>query len=78
MKNATNMILNRYPILEKAMKEGGTTIRSYTSEEGVSGRFQNNLLVHKRENEKCFVCNNIIIRDKIGGRSTYYCNKCQK
>lgn len=72
------IIENTKKVLEKAIKEGGTTIRSYTSEEGVSGRFQNNLLVHKRENEKCLVCNNIIIRDKIGGRSTYYCNKCQK
>ena len=72
------IIENTRKVLEKAIKEGGTTIRSYTSEEGISGRFQNNLLVHKRENEKCLVCNTLIKRDKINGRSTYYCSKCQK
>lgn len=77
-KEITSIIENSKKILEKAIKEGGTTIRSYTSEEGVSGNFQNNLLVHKRENEKCPNCSSIIKRDKIGGRSTYFCPNCQK
>ncbi len=72
------IITNTRKVLEKAILEGGTTIRSYTSEEGVSGLFQNDLLVHKREGCECRVCNNIIKRVKIGGRSTYYCDKCQK
>ena len=65
-------------VLEKAIKEGGTTIRSYTSEEGVTGLFQNSLNVHKQEGKKCPNCENIIIREKINGRSTYYCKNCQK
>ncbi len=77
-KELESIIENTKKVLEKAIKEGGTTIRSYTSEEGVSGKFQNNLLVHKRENEKCPNCNTPISNDKIGGRSTYYCKKCQK
>lgn len=77
-KELESIIENTRKVLEKAIEEGGTTIRSYTSEEGVSGKFQNNLLVHKRENEKCPNCNTPISNDKIGGRSTYYCKKCQK
>lgn len=77
-KELESIIENTKKVLEKAIEEGGTTIRSYTSEEGVSGKFQNNLLVHKRENEKCPNCNTPISNDKIGGRSTYYCKKCQK
>lgn len=77
-KDLDNIIDNCKKVLEKAISEGGTTIRSYTSEEGVDGRFQNNLLVHKRENEECLLCHSIIKRDKINGRSTYYCPKCQK
>ncbi len=73
-----NIIKNTKIVLDKAIKEGGTTIRSYTSSEGVTGRFQNDLNVHKRENEKCRICQTIIVRDKIGGRSSYYCPKCQK
>jgi len=73
-----SIIDNTRIVLEKAIKEGGTTIRSYTSEEGVSGKFQNNLYVYSREKEKCRVCNDIILREKLHGRSTYYCPTCQK
>ena len=65
-------------IITKAIKEGGTTIRSYTSSLGVKGNYQNYLMVHKREGEPCKVCNSIIKRIKVGGRSTYFCPKCQK
>ena len=65
-------------IITKAIEEGGTTIRSYTSSLGVTGNYQNFLMVHKREGEPCKICNSIIKRIKIGGRSTYYCPKCQK
>lgn len=65
-------------IIKQAIKEGGTTIKSYTSSLGVTGRFQQQLMVHKRENENCKVCNTKIRNEKIGGRSTYYCPNCQK
>ena len=65
-------------IIREAIEMGGTTIRSYTSSLGVTGRFQQNLKVHKREGEKCLVCNTLIENIKVGGRSTYYCPKCQK
>ena len=72
-----NIISNTRIVLDKAIEDGGTTIRSYTSEEGVEGKNQNNLFVHQREGEKCFVCGNVIIKDKIGGRGSYYCPDCQ-
>ena len=65
-------------VLEKAIELGGTTIKSYESSEGVHGRFQNNLLVHNHEGDKCMNCGTIIIKIKVNGRGTYYCNKCQK
>ena len=77
-KKECNLIIeNTKKVLDKAIKEGGTTIRSYTSEEGVTGLFQNSLNVHKKENEPCPNCKTKIKRDKIGGRSSYYCPKCQ-
>ena len=63
---------------EQAIKDGGTTIRSYTSVDNKIGSHQNNLLVHKKENEKCLICKNLIKKDRINGRSTYYCSYCQK
>ena len=77
-KDLNNIIKNTKITLEKAIKEGGTTIRSYTSDEGITGLFQNNLYVHCREKEKCLTCNSIILKTRIGGRGTYYCPKCQK
>ena len=65
-------------IIEAAIKMGGTTIRSYTSSLGVTGKFQQNLKVHKREKEKCLVCGTAIENIKVGGRSTYFCPNCQK
>lgn len=65
-------------IIKEAIKMGGTTIKSYTSSLGVTGRFQANLRVHKKEGEPCLVCGTKIVNERIGGRSTYYCPKCQK
>ena len=57
---------------------GGTTIRSYTSSLGVKGHYQDYLQVHKKEGKPCPICKRPIKRIKIGGRSTYYCEYCQK
>ena len=62
-------------ILDNAIKYKGTTIRSYTSSLGVYGMYQNFLCVHTKSFCKC---GNKISKEKIGGRSTYYCSKCQK
>ena len=35
-------------------------------------------MVHQRENQHCYKCNNIIKRVKLHGRSTYWCDNCQK
>lgn len=72
------IITHTINVLNQAIKQGGTTIRTYESSEGVHGRFQQELLVHGRENEKCPNCHNKIIKIKVGGRGTYYCSTCQK
>lgn len=74
----TKIIEGTNAIISEAIKMGGTTIRSYTSSLGVTGRFQQKLKVHKRENEPCFNCGTMIRNIKVGGRSTYYCPVCQK
>lgn len=75
-KELENIIKYTRDILEKAIKLGGTTVKSYTSSEGVHGKFQNELLVHTKE--ECPNCHGEILKIKVGGRGTYYCNKCQK
>ena len=77
-KDYKNIIESTNQIITKAIQKGGTTIKSYTSSLGVTGRFQNDLMVHKREKEPCKICQTLIKNEKIGGRSTYYCPNCQK
>ncbi len=78
LKECENIVLSCNSIIKKAIEEGGTTIKSYTSSLGVTGRFQQYLMVHKRENEACQFCGALIENIKVGGRSTYYCPNCQK
>lgn len=72
------IITNCRIVLDKAITLGGTTIKSFTSSEGVHGLFQNELLVHGKVGEKCPECGSDILKTKIGGRGTYYCSNCQK
>lgn len=65
-------------VLNKAIALGGTTIRSYTSSLGVSGKFQNELLVHTKAGSECRECHSIIEKIKVKGRGTYLCPNCQK
>lgn len=73
-----SIIDNTKIVLEKAIKEGGTTIRSYSSVNGIHGMFQQELNVHTKEGEKCPKCSNRIKKIKVGGRGTYYCDFCQR
>jgi len=72
------IIVSSQKIILKAIEEGGTTIKSYTSSLGVEGNYQNFLQVHKKEGMLCNRCHNLIKRIKVGGRSTYFCEHCQK
>ncbi len=76
--DATNILNSSKIVLAKAIKAGGTTIRSYTSSLGVTGLFQLELLVHSKEKEPCPNCKTPIIKMKVGGRGTYYCPNCQQ
>ena len=78
LKDCDKICHSANKIILKAIKMGGTTIRSYTSSLGVTGRFQQCLKVHKREKEPCFICKTPIEMIRIHGRSTYYCPHCQK
>lgn len=73
-----SIIKNTQIILDKAIKFGGTTIKSFTSSEGVHGLFQHELLVHGKKNGFCPSCGSKLEFEKIGGRGTYFCSNCQK
>ncbi len=65
-------------VIKKAIKLGGTTIRTYQSSLGVDGRFQNELTVHTLAGQPCKTCKDTIVKTRVGGRGTYFCPTCQK
>lgn len=64
-------------ILREAIQSGGTSVRSYVDSTGSRGRFQNFLRVYQREGERCRSCGTTIVREQIGGRSSFFCPRCQ-
>lgn len=75
LKDCENILSSSKEILNDAIKHKGTTIRSYTSSLGVTGNHQDYLLIHTKE--KC-PKNHEVKKMKIAGRTTYYCDICQK
>ena len=64
-------------ILKKSITLGGTTIKDHAQPNGKLGYFKQKLQVYGKKNEKCNICNKILVMAYISKRSTYYCNQCQ-
>jgi formamidopyrimidine-DNA glycosylase len=65
-------------VLKKSIEERGTTFRDFRDGYNQSGNFQNSLQVYGKTNQPCTICGGIIKKDIIGGRSSHYCEFCQK
>ena len=71
------IIDNSIRILNNAIKEGGSTIRSYHPGKGIDGNFQTNLKAYGKGGEKCPECGHYFRFIKVGGRGTTFCPNCQ-
>jgi len=65
-------------VLARAIASGGSTISDFIGSDGKKGYFQLSLKVYGRESQPCSVCNDFILKEKISGRATFFCKKCQK
>ena len=65
-------------VLKKSIGAGGTTFSDFRDLEGDNGNFGLQTNVYRRTGKKCRQCKNLIERQKISGRSTHWCRKCQK
>lgn len=66
-------------VLEASIKDGGSTLKDYAAPDGQLGYFATRFNVYGREGEPCSRCESKTIqRISQGGRSTFYCAKCQK
>ena len=65
-------------VLAYAVRRGGTTLRDFLDPDGQPGYFAQELNVYGRAGEPCRVCETPIKSQTLGGRSTFYCPKCQR
>lgn len=64
-------------VLEESIEKGGSTIRDYAQPNGELGYFAASWAVYGREGQSC-PCGGTVARFVQGGRSTFWCPKCQK
>jgi formamidopyrimidine-DNA glycosylase len=64
-------------VLAAAILAGGSTLRDYARPDGELGYFFKEWRVYGREGEACR-CGRLVLRRIDGGRSTFYCAKCQR
>ncbi|WP_027121394.1 DNA-formamidopyrimidine glycosylase [Mycoplasma leonicaptivi] len=69
-------------IMDKSIELGGSSVQTYSSVNGITGKFQNNLMVYSKHDQLCQVCKQEkIVKVKLdfkeNGRGTSYCPKCQ-
>jgi formamidopyrimidine-DNA glycosylase len=64
--------------LEAGIAAKGATIDDFRDPDGVSGSFQDQFLVHRREGLPCPVCGTTVRKLRAAGRGTYVCERCQK
>jgi formamidopyrimidine-DNA glycosylase len=60
------------------LESKGATIDDFRDPYGVSGTFQDKMLVHTREGEPCPNCGTAVRKLRVAGRGTYVCERCQR
>lgn len=64
-------------VLQRAITQGGTTLRDFTGGDGKPGYFAQQLAVYGRGGKPCRVCATPLTETRLGNRSTVYCAQCQ-
>ncbi len=65
-------------VIAEAIAAGGSTLRDFAQPDGALGYFSKQFDVYGREGQPCTRCPGTIRRIVQGGRSTWFCPKCQK
>jgi formamidopyrimidine-DNA glycosylase len=65
-------------VLQESIEFRGTTLLDYRDSDGEPGGFVARLRVYDREGEPCARCGRPVSRIVQGGRSTFFCESCQR
>ena len=64
-------------VLEVSIGAGGTTFSDFRDLTGTNGNYGGVALVYRRSGQPCRHCGTPIQREKLGGRSSHWCPRCQ-
>jgi formamidopyrimidine-DNA glycosylase len=64
-------------VLGEAIEAGGSSLKDFARPDGELGYFSKSFAVYDREGKPC-ACGGIVKRIVQGGRSTFYCPRCQR
>ncbi len=78
LKQCGRLVVEIKSTLNDALSAGGSSLRDFFGVDGNIGYFQQEYFVYGRTNEPCKVCAKPIKCIRLGQRSTFYCDKCQK
>ncbi|WP_458650194.1 DNA-formamidopyrimidine glycosylase [Sivoneniella epilithica] len=64
-------------VLQDSIDANGTTFSSFRSVEGINGNYGGKAWVYGRDGKRCRICETVIERLKMAGRSAHFCPQCQ-
>ena len=64
-------------VLETSIGAGGTTFSDFRDLQGTNGNYGGQAWVYRRSGSPCRRCGTEILREKLGGRSSHWCPRCQ-
>jgi formamidopyrimidine-DNA glycosylase len=64
-------------VITLGIETGGASINDYVNAKGDTGSYQDYSLVYGKTGQNCVRCKTLIVREKLGGRSCFYCPGCQ-
>ena len=73
----TTLVAQIKQVLDKAIEQGGTTLRDFVGSDGKPGYFQQQLFVYGRAGEPCKQCATPLKEIRMNNRSTVFCTGCQ-
>lgn len=65
-------------VLTTSIGSGGTTFRDFRDLSGTNGNYGGSAWVYRRGGLACRHCGCTILRDRLAGRSTHWCPRCQR
>ena len=78
IRQCTKLVLEIKNTLNEALSAGGSSLRDFFGTDGNPGYFQQEYFVYGRTGAPCKVCAKPIKCIRLGQRSTFYCEHCQK